>query len=74
MTKKNYEAAARIVQEVREAHGSEGKVTEDAFVKFFRDDSTRFDAGRFRAACVPGANVGARSTRTARLPHEASER
>jgi hypothetical protein len=30
------------------------------FVTFFMDDNPRFDEVRFRAACVPGANVKAR--------------
>ena len=75
MTKKDYEAAARIVQEIT------GKIGEDcaedracirtvtsAFVQLFANDSPRFDVARFRAACEPGANVASRRTRTL-CPH-----
>ena len=57
MTKKNYEAAARIAQAYHEdtRHAVVG-----AFELRFRADNPRFDEARFRAACVPGANVKAR--------------
>lgn len=59
MSKKDYERAARLVQvmiltpEVRQG-------TVDVLERFFAGDNARFDAMRFRAACVPGANVRAR--------------
>lgn len=54
MTKKDYERAATIAQELNST-----KVAQ-AFATLFRDDNPRFDEARFRAACVPGANVKAR--------------
>ena len=61
MTKKNYERAATIVQELR-ARGEnfQSYATKEAFIKLFADDNPRFDEARFRAACIPGANVKAR--------------
>ena len=68
MTKKDYERAATIVQSMRsDAIGGLGiyssgtmATVEGTFARFFRDDNPRFDEARFRAACVPGANVRAR--------------
>jgi hypothetical protein len=67
MTKKDYERAAGIVQDVSryddagEPDGALAYEVIEAFVTFFRDDGNpRFDEARFRAACVPGANVKAR--------------
>lgn len=62
MTKKDYERAARIAQ-AEPAARSGSKVhanVVEAFVALFRSDNPRFDEERFRAACVPGANVKAR--------------
>lgn len=72
MTKKDYERAARIVQDTlrtdaridRLAKGPGdalvAEVLQDVFVKLFRGDNPRFDEFRFRRACEPGANVRAR--------------
>lgn len=54
MTRKDYEKAAIIAQRYPYTDVVE------AFADFFRDDNDRFDEARFRAACVPGANVKAR--------------
>lgn len=59
MTKKDYEAAARIVQRISNAH--DVYAVKDAFAELFRNDNPKFDEARFRRACVPGANVKARS-------------
>lgn len=55
MTKKDYERAATIAQCI----GRNNEVTVDAFVALFTFDNPRFNEVRFRAACVPGANVKA---------------
>lgn len=63
MSKKDYEAAATLLQErVRfwENDSYAAKELVETFVRFFAGDSGRFDADRFRRACVPGANVRAR--------------
>jgi len=54
MSKKEYERAARLVQMMGEGR------TVDLLERFFAGDNPRFDGERFRAACVPGANVKAR--------------
>ncbi len=67
MTKKDYERAARIIQERFEyatvvelsVHLREKAI--EVLVELFSGDNPRFDEARFRAACVPGANVKARS-------------
>ena len=59
MTKRDYERAATITQNTPSEHARRGCV-ENAFVEFFEGDNPRFDETRFRAACVPGANVKAR--------------
>ena len=66
MTKKNYEAAAKIVTQIKNSsHGwrhlsdtkelkaaqLEAKVVCTAFVLFFRDDNPMFDQERFIKAC-----------------------
>lgn len=69
MTKKDYERAAWIIQRWAASDDGHtphapGDCTNDmisAFVEFFEGDNTRFDAARFRRACVPGANVRART-------------
>jgi hypothetical protein len=58
MSKKDYERAASIAQ--RAASEAERATMVAAFSMLFREDSPRFDFDRFRAACVPGANVRAR--------------
>jgi hypothetical protein len=70
LTKKNYEAAARIVQEYAATLSNTAiEAMTSAFVELFADDSVRFDEARFRRACRPGANVSARAMRA----DEASE-
>lgn len=72
MTNKDYERAAKIVQQYygpqallgHKAHPTAAHLQE-AFVEFFQGDNPRFDAVRFRNACVPGVNVKARSKRAA---------
>ena len=59
MSKKNYEAAASIIQ--READPVLRDAMVAAFSYFFRTDNSRFDQDRFERACCPGANVRARS-------------
>jgi len=56
MTKRDYEAAARIVQLCGEFH----EPVMEAFIDLFHADSSSFDEVRFRCACVPKANVKAR--------------
>ena len=49
MSKKDYEAAARIAREASSLAWHTAVV--EAFVALFRSDNPRFDAERFRAAC-----------------------
>lgn len=65
MTKKDYERAARIVQETPSTAIDARYYVEGAFVLLFRDDNPLFDEARFRRACVPGANVKARPRKVA---------
>jgi hypothetical protein len=58
MTKRDYERAAALLQSC-----SEPAIAMEVFVRFFADDNPRFDEARFRAACVPGANMRARPRR-----------
>lgn len=64
MTKKNFTAAAKIVQNINAFHGQgplspkekkaaqlEAKAVCTAFALFFRDDNPRFDQERFIKAC-----------------------
>lgn len=61
MTKKNYEAAAKIVQHIlpddilsskeKKAAQLEAKAVCTAFVILFRDDNPGFDQERFMKAC-----------------------
>ena len=65
MTKKDYERAATIVQDFAKgfAEGSNDSrvlCARHILSAFFSDDNPRFDESRFRAACIPGANVKAR--------------
>ena len=64
MTKRDYERAATITQEWALSAGEDSpdycRAVEEAFVELFADDNPRFDEARFRAACIPGANVKAR--------------
>ncbi len=52
MTKKHFEAAARLVRDARGVY-TRGTVAaiEETFVDLFRMFNPRFDADRFRAAC-----------------------
>lgn len=62
MSKKDYERAASITQDVVRASNAPESVrlyVEQAFVRLFSSEP-RFDEHRFRRACVPGANVKAR--------------
>jgi hypothetical protein len=59
MSKKDYEAAALIVQRYPDAGAREMLVA--AFSRFFSGDNYRFDCDRFERACIPGANVRARA-------------
>ena len=61
MTKKDYERAATIIQELHQENTYDVTPVEEAFCEFFRDDNPRFDEARFRHACTPGANVKART-------------
>jgi len=65
MTKKDYERAAMVVQTRTDHLGIWRDDAVDLFAAFFRDDNPRFDEARFRAACVPGANVRARGKKVA---------
>lgn len=68
MTKRDYERAARIAQQWGDSTGDEQEryVVVNAFIELFLDDDNpRFDEARFRAACVPGADVKARPRRVA---------
>ena len=60
MTKKDYERAATLIQSDRWVQAKVRVFLIDAFATFFTHDNPRFDEDRFRAACVPGANVRAR--------------
>ena len=63
MTKRDYERAALIVQSVAQRKVAWRRCVEGitaSFVELFAGDNHRFDEARFRAACVPGANVKAR--------------
>jgi hypothetical protein len=57
MSKKDYEAAATLIQD--EPDDLREHVIE-TFCEFFRNDNGRFEERRFRRACVPGANVRSR--------------
>ena len=59
MTKQDYECAARIAQTFAGAEKA-GKAVVQAFVELFLNDNSQFDEARFRAACVPGANIKAK--------------
>ena len=67
MSKKDYEKAALICQDIALEDGAHDDKhlyaprMVNAFVEFFRNDNPRFDSDRFRRACVPGANVKART-------------
>lgn len=68
MSKKDFEKAARIVQGwARDVHPNgvdpfQVAAITEAFIELFRGEADgRFDEDRFRRACVPGANVRARS-------------
>ena len=67
MTKKDYARAATIAQHVnrmlrlpgvrRDTRIDVCNAVTDAFVELFAGDGVRFDVGRFRAACIHGADV-----------------
>ena len=59
MTKKDYERAAELVQDVARFNPPKEvlRVAIETFVIFFRGDNGRFNEERFRRACVVGANV-----------------
>lgn len=65
--KRHYELLATIMQEAYpEAHWDANKraqwaVTRDRMVEHLKRDNTDFKAERFKAACVPGSNVRART-------------
>ena len=65
MTKKDYERAALIAQRRWRAEFDVyvRSAIIESFVELFAGDNPRFDEARFRAACVPGANVKARPKR-----------
>lgn len=63
MSKKDYEKAARIAQGFASL---QREAVEQAFVALFLEDGNpHFDVKRFRAACVPGANVKVRKAASA---------
>jgi hypothetical protein len=56
-TRKDYERAAKIVRSVKNQHLPTDEcngpnLVREAFVMFFQEDNPRFDADRFREACV----------------------
>jgi len=52
MTRKHFEWAAEYVRGARSlGDGKAGEAVQEAFKAMFRHFSTRFDAGRFDAAC-----------------------
>jgi methyl coenzyme M reductase alpha subunit len=62
--KRHYEAIATAIQEARRrANGSNDPiaVVVDELADIFAADNSRFGRDRFERACVPGANVRARS-------------
>lgn len=58
MHRKQYENAARIVQQIVMPDARHYAMV--AFAEFFSADNPAFSEERFAAACVPGANVKAR--------------
>jgi hypothetical protein len=70
MHKKDYERAASIAQEAArdwyDVNDACANAVIEGFVRLFKaDGNPRFDEARFRAACVPGANVKARPRKVA---------
>ena len=65
MTKKDYERAALIVQRVTADYTGtmHRESLIEVLIELFAGNNCRFDDERFRAACVPGANVKARPKR-----------
>jgi hypothetical protein len=62
--KRHYEAIALAIQDARRrANGSNDPMTVvvDELASMFPGDNGRFRRGRFERACVPGANVRART-------------
>lgn len=68
MTKKDYELAAQFCQDKELEFDGPVDAIVDTFAAFFARDNPRFDEARFRAACVPGANVRARPKKAHRTP------
>ena len=64
MTKKDYEKAAQIVQDVGGLDYADKMTRRQAaievFTALFTGDNPRFNPDRFIRACQPGANVRAR--------------
>jgi hypothetical protein len=66
---RHYEAIAEALQEAERSarhHENDAVLTgirevEAALIRLFRSDNCMFQPERFRAACVPGANVRART-------------
>jgi hypothetical protein len=64
--KRHYEAIATAIQEARRRIEHEGyndgiAVVVDELSWLFRSDNGQFKRDRFERACIPGANVRARS-------------
>jgi hypothetical protein len=59
MTKKHFEYAAQAVQLYQTE--ADRDILVNFLVQLFARFAPSFDNGRFRRACVPGANVRARS-------------
>ena len=59
MTRKDYVAAARIVQQTRfpfvgkDIRDEARKILADSFILLFKEDNPRFDESRFLNACFP---------------------
>jgi hypothetical protein len=63
---RHYEAIAEVMQEAKRDASCEAELdgiarVEAELVALFRGDNCHFMPERFRAACVPGANVRART-------------
>jgi hypothetical protein len=64
--KRHYEAIAKIMQDLALCADTEDKkrhttLAINMFSEIFAEDNSAFQLGRFERACVPGANVRARS-------------
>lgn len=56
--KRHYEAIAEVMQST---HGHDWQTIVDELSDMFAGDNVQFRRERFRAACIPGANVRART-------------